>query len=302
MKDNSAWLNIEAACGILCVSKSAYYDWLGNYEFHQAKTAKERELAQKVVNAFYHSRQTYGATRICQKLTKNNVPHNYKQVLEIMKVNDLVPRGVSRYKITTTNSNHKYKVFDNLLGRNFNASRPNQIWVGDITYIPTNEGWLYLATVIDLYSRRIIGYKMSNRMTKDLVIGALQKALKKRCYPKNVIVHSDRGSQYASNEYKAILAKHDLRGSMSRKGDCWDNAVAESFFATLKKEYVYQTEFTTRNQAQLGIFDYIEAWYNNERIHSYLNGDSPIEFEMKYWSQKMTNGTMRHEPYQVSGF
>jgi len=151
--------------------------------------------------------------------------------------------------------------------------------VGDITYIRTNEGWLYLATVIDLFSRKIIGYNMSNRMTKDLVIGALQKALKSRGYPKGVVVHSDRGSQYASNEYKRILKQLGCIGSMSRKGDCWDNAVAESFFATLKKEYVYQTTFNTRTEAQLGIFDYIEAWYNKERIHSTLNGLSPNEFE-----------------------
>ena len=180
--------------------------------------------------------------------------------------------------------------------------------MSDITYIRTDEGWLYLATVIDLYSRKVIGYKMNNRMTKDLVIGALQKALHARQHPKNVIIHSDRGSQYASNEYKAMLSRHQLRGSMSRKGDCWGlrtslrghNAVAESFFATLKKEYVYQTEFKTREQAHLGIFDYIEVWYNKERIHSYLNGDSPVEFEMKYWSQLVANGRMELNPYQVS--
>lgn len=292
IRDNSAWLNIETACIILGVSKSAYYDWLVNYEIRQAKLAKEQELAHKVVAEFNRSRQTYGATRICLRLSKGGVQHNYKQVLEIMKVNDLIPCGWLKYKVTTTNSNHKYRVFENLLERNFTVAKPDQAWVSDITYIRTGEGWLYLATVIDLYSRKVIGYKMSNRMTKDLVIGALQKALQRRCYPKNVIIHSDRGSQYASNEYKTMLLTYQLRGSMSRKGDCWDNAVAESFFATLKKEYVYQTKFKTREQAQLGIFDYIEVWYNKERIHSYLNGDSPVEFEMKYWSQLVVNDRM----------
>jgi transposase InsO family protein len=196
-----------------------------------------------------------------------------------MRENNLVVAGYKRYKVTTTNSDHKYKVFDNLLERNFIVDKPNQAYVGDITYIRTNEGWLYLAIVIDLFSRKIIGYNMSNRMTKDLVIGALQKALKYRGYPKGVVVRSDRGSQYASNEYKRILKQLGCIGSISRKGDCWDNAVAESFFATLKKEYVYQTTFNTRTEAQLGIFDYIEAWYNKERIHSTLNGLSPNEFE-----------------------
>jgi transposase InsO family protein len=196
-----------------------------------------------------------------------------------MKANNLEAIGCKKFKVTTTNSNHKYKVFDNLLERNFNVEKANQVYVGDITYIKTSEGWLYLATIIDLFSRKVIGYKMSNRMTKDLVITALQTALKNRGYPKGVIVHSDRGSQYASHEYKRILKAYGCIGSMSRKGDCWDNAVAESFFATLKKEYIYQTDFNTRLEAQIGIFDYIEAWYNKERSHSTLKGMSPSQFE-----------------------
>jgi transposase InsO family protein len=196
-----------------------------------------------------------------------------------MQENKLFPHGYKKYKVTTTNSNHKYRVFANLLERNFNVDRPNKVYVSDITYIRTDEGWLYLATVIDLYSRKIIGYKMSNRMTKDLVISALLNALKARGYPQGVIVHSDRGSQYAANEYKRILKQHNLLGSMSKKGDCWDNAVAESFFASLKKEYVHYTHFKTRIHAKLGIFNYIEAWYNNERSHSTLGGLSPNEFE-----------------------
>ena len=220
-----------------------------------------------------------------------------------MKVNDLVPVGYYQYNVTTTNSNHKYKVFDNLLERNFSADRPNHAWVGDITYIPTNEGWLYLATVIDIYSRKLIGYQMSNRMTKDLVISALSKALKNRDYPTGVIVHSDRGSQYASNDYKAALAKHNLLGSMSKKGDCWDNAVAESFFATIKKELVYQTTFKTRESAKLAIFDYIETWYNKERIHSYLDYLSPCEFEQAYLDMLTGIRKQGHtlDSYSVSG-
>lgn len=166
--------------------------------------------------------------------------------------------------------------------RGFDWPQPNKAWVCDITYIWTDEGWYYLATVIDLFSRKVVGHHMNSRMTVNLVINALSKALKNRNYPTGVIVHSDRGSQYAANEYKKYLAKYQLLGSMSRKGDCWDNAHAESFFASLKKEYVFQTKFSTRAQAHLGIFDYIEAWYNNERIHNKLGGLSPREFELKH--------------------
>lgn len=253
-----------------------------NYEKRTLKRQAEQELANKVIVEFNRSRKSYGATRILKKLLSKNTRCSYHQVLEIMKVNDLVPVGHHRYYVNTTNSNHKYRVFENLLERNFVADKPNQVWVGDITYIPTSEGWLYLATVIDVFSRRVIGYKMSNRITRDLVISALLMALRARNYPSGVIVHSDRGSQYSSKDYKAILAKYKLLGSMSRKGDCWDNAVAESFFATIKKEYVYQTTFENREIAKLGIFDYIEAWYNRERMHSYLNYLSPCEFEQSY--------------------
>jgi transposase InsO family protein len=217
-----------------------------------------------------------------------------------MTENKLIAHGYKKYKVTTTNSNHKYKVFPNLLKRNFKVDRPNKVYVGDITYIRTDEGWLYLATVIDLFSRKIIGQKMSGRMTKDLVIGALLSALKARGYPQGVIVHSDRGSQYASNEYKRILKQHNLLGSMSKKGDCWDNAVAESFFASLKKEYVHNTHFKTRIQAKLGVFDYIEAWYNNERSHSTLDGLSPNEFE-KINSDKFTNFSKKVAIKKVGG-
>ncbi len=301
IKDNSAWINIETASIILNVSKSSYYDWLRNYEQRQIKLLESQELARKVVETFNRSHCTYGGTRLFQRLQKDNVQCSYSQVLEIMKVNDLIPCYYKKYRRNTTNSNHKYKIFDNLLNRDFKASAPNQVWVGDITYIRTNDGWLYLATVIDLFSRRIIGYQMSNRMTKDLVISALQKALKSRKNPSRVIFHSDRGSQYAFKRYKVILANHNIRGSMSKKADCWDNTVAESYFATLEKEYIYQTKFKTREQAKLGIFDYIKTWYNKEKIHSYLNGDSPVEFKMKYCKQNV-NDTIKLGSYQLCGF
>ena len=279
IKDNSAWINIDIACEILGLSRSSYYEWNANYDKHLQKAKEHQELTQKVINLFTKFKKRYGSRRIVQELEKMGIKCKREKVSSIMEENNLVACGYKKFKVTTTNSNHKYKVFDNLLERNFIVDKPNQVYVGDITYIRTDEGWLYLATVIDLFSRKLVGYKMSSRMTKDLVIGALQNALHARGYPKNVVIHSDRGSQYASNEYKRFLKQHNLIGSMSRKGDCWDNAVAESFFATLKKEYVYQTHFKNRISAQLGIFDYIETWYNKERIHSILGDLSPNQFE-----------------------
>tara|TARA_B110000503_G_scaffold107908_1_gene161236 strand:+ start:458 stop:1384 length:927 start_codon:yes stop_codon:yes gene_type:complete len=280
INDNRAWLNIEIACNLLDVSKSSYYDWVGNQVAYKAKAEKSQELSAKVVEEFIIAKCRYGSIRLSQRLAKQNITCNPKAIAKILKLNNLRPVGYKRYKVRTTNSNHKLRIFPNLLERNFKVNAPNMVWVSDITYIPTDEGWLYLATVIDLFSRKLIGYTMSRRMTKDLVISALSKALTARGNPKNVIVHSDRGSQYASNEYKKLLKQYGLLGSMSKKGDCWDNAVAESFFATIKKEYIYQTHFKTRQEAELGVFDYVETWYNKERIHSLLNGLSPDEFEM----------------------
>lgn len=282
IQDNGAWINIDIACQLLGLSRSCYYEWSGNYDKYLEKRRHEEQLTQSIIEAFHKFKSRYGARRVTEKLNCNNIKCSYDKVSKIMRDNKLHVLGYKRFKVTTTNSNHKYKVFDNLLERNFAVAAPNQAFVGDITYIRTNEGWLYLATVIDLFSRKVIGYKMSNRMTKDLVISALLMALKARNFPKNVIVHSDRGSQYASKAYKHVLAMYGLRGSMSKKGDCWDNAVAESFFATLKKEYVHQTMFKTRLDAQFGIFDYIETWYNEERIHSTLGWLSPNEFEEFY--------------------
>lgn len=285
INNNRAWINIEIACEILKLTKSAYYEWIANMDKHQLKQQEQDLLAQQVIAIFYKSKCRYGASRLLAKLNQMHIGCNYKQLLEIMKVHNLIPLGYKKFK-KTTNSNHKHNVFANLLDRNFKTDKPDIAWVCDITYIKTKQGWLYLATVMDLFSRKIIGSKMSNRMTRDLVISALLRALKSRNYPTGVIVHSDRGSQYTSNDYRRILKQYQLLGSMSKKGDCWDNAVAESFFASLKKEYVYQVEFNTRLDAQLGIFDYIESWYNKERIHSYLDNMSPNEFELKYYQNK----------------
>ncbi len=220
IKDNCAWINIDIACRILELSRSAYYEWLAKEDKYLQQAKEDQQLTQQIITMFNKYKKRYGTRRIMQKLRDAGVMCSYKKVATIMHDNNLYPNSHKKYKVTTTNSKHKHKVFANLLERNFTVDKPNHVFVGDITYIKTDEGWLYLATVIDLFSRKLIGYKMSNRMTKDLVISALQMALKNRDYPKNVIIHSDRGSQYASNEYKQLLQQHQLLGSMSKKGDC----------------------------------------------------------------------------------
>ena len=279
--ERKAWINIGIACEVLNLKRSSYYSWVNRYAKRQELVAKDRELEQIIINTFAKSKNTYGAHRMADELQKQALVISHRKIRRKMKELGLKPVGAKKYK-ATTNSKHKHPVFNNLLERNFDLKQPNKAWVCDITYLWTDEGWYYLAVVIDLFSRQIVGFKLGSRMTKNLVINALSNALKNRNHPTGVIVHSDRGSQYASNEYKRILGSYGLIGSMSRKGDCWDNAVAESFFATLKKEYVYQTKFRTRVQAHLGTFDYIEAWYNNERIHTKLGGLSPKEFEANY--------------------
>ena len=184
-----------------------------------------------------------------------------------------------KFKVTT-NSDHERPIAPNILARQFEATAPNQKWAGDITYIWTAEGWLYLAVIIDLFSRMVIGWSMMPRMTAELVCNALRMAIANRLPLEKPLMHSDRGSQYASDPYQKILRAFGITCSMSRKGNCWDNAVSESFFASLKKECIYQTSFTTRREAQTEIFDYIEAYYNRDRLHSALGYQSPFKFEL----------------------
>lgn len=201
-----------------------------------------------------------------------------------MKELHLVPVQTKKFK-ATTNSKHSLPVAPNLLKQDFSAQAPCQKWVGDITYIATGEGWLYLATVIDLFSRRVVGWAISDRMTKQLVINAINMAIMNEHPPKGLIFHSDRGSQYASYDFQDLLREHEILQSMSAKGDCYDNACAESFFATIKKELIHRRRFSTRSQATLAILQYIVSWYNPQRIHSALGDLSPMEFEREYYER-----------------
>ncbi|HLX54446.1 MAG TPA: IS3 family transposase [Aquella sp.] len=220
IKDNLSWINVSVACKCLRVTRSCYYNWINNAGKRLERANKRQILVDQIKDEYTKSKKRYGSTKITKSLKSKGICVNHKTVEKLMRANNIKSVVNKKYK-ATTNSNHTLDVFDNILDRQFNVAKPNVAWVGDITYCATDEGWLYLATVLDLYSNKVIGYAMSKRINKELVINALRNALKARNYPINVIVHSDRGSQYASKAYKALLKEHGLIGSMSRKGNCW---------------------------------------------------------------------------------
>jgi putative transposase len=263
-------------CRVLEVSKSGYYAWK-----RSGKTLTKKGdifIMVKIKEVFEQSHRTYGLRRITVQLHKEAIIVNIKRVYRLMKIGRIRPKMRRKFKITT-NSRHKLPVAENLLKRVTEITSVNMVWVGDITYIWTREGWLYLASVMDLWSRKIIGWYMSLRLDKELVIKALSMAIETRKIEKGLIFHSDRGSQYASNEYRSLLSKHEITQSMSDKGKCYDNAFKESFFHTLKTELVYCEIYVTRKEAENSIFEYIVAFYNRRRLHSSLNYMSPEDFE-----------------------
>ena len=265
-------------CKVLKVNRASYYHWLSSGSVIRKVDIKLNELVEFIFN---QGRNAYGTRRIKDKLLLYyGLFVSRKRISNIMKNLNLKVKMKRRYK-NTTDSNHNLPIAPNILNRDFYASNPNEKYVGDITYISTGEGWLYLATVIDLYSRKVVGWSMDDTMKVSLVNNALNMALRHRTPKKGLIWHTDRGSQYASYSHKDLLEKYNITQSMSRKGNCWDNAVAESFFKSLKNELVYQTVFYTKKQAKQEIFKYIELFYNRVRSHSYLNGLSPVEFEEK---------------------
>ncbi len=241
-----------------------------------------QKLVLKIKTVYHQSKQTYGAPRVYEALRDQGDTCNHKRIERLMRVNDIRAKQSKRYKITTQSA-HQYPVAANLLARNFTAERPNEKWLSDITYIPTAEGWLYLAGVMDLYSRKIVGWAMAKRMTSDLVCTAFKMAVTQRQPQPGLLHHSDRGSQYAGKPYQKLLKQYQCQISMSRKGNCWDNAPMESFFATLKNELVHHQTYQTREQAKSDIFAYIEAFYNRVRLHSTLGYKSPDQFENTYF-------------------
>jgi putative transposase len=266
-------------CQVFDVTRSAFYEWLERPVSRRVE--QDKQLLIKIKKLFDDSDSTYGHRRIKRILRKLGVKVSNQRVRRIMNENGLVSVLKAKYK-ATTNSNHKYPVAPNLLNKTFTADKPNQKWVGDITYISTEEGWLYLAAVEDLFHRKIVGWALDSRMTKQLTQRAIEQAVNKEKPDKGLIFHSDRGSQYAAYDYQDKLREYGIRQSMSAKGDCYDNACMESFFATLKKELVHRRRFKTREEAKIAIINYIETWYNSKRAHSCLDYMSPNEFQWHY--------------------
>lgn len=282
MREHAKQWQIGEMAKIFDVSRSGYY------QFINAKPSKRRQenerLLTKIKAIHKESRQTYGSPRIHAELIESGEICSKKRISKIMRQAGIVAKMKKRFKVTTR-ANPDAIPAPNLLQQNFTADNPNQRWVADFTYVSTQEGWLYVATVLDLFSRRIIGLSMSDRMTSDLVAHALQQALIHRQPPANLIHHSDRGSQYTSLAFRKILKQHHIIASMSGAGNCYDNAAMESFYHTLKTEHVYFEFYKTRQEAKQSIFEYVEVFYNRQRKHSTLGYYSPMLFE-KRWQQQ----------------
>jgi len=266
-------------CRQLGVSRSGFYAFRDRAP--SARALDEAKLIEEVKAVHTESRGTYGGPRVHAALKGRGRATSRKRVARVMREQGLVARCKKRFR-RTTDSNHPFPIADNVLARDFTADTPNKAWVTDITYVSTGEGWLYVAAILDLYSRMVVGWAMSDRIDRKLCLDALSMAVEARRPAPGLVHHSDRGSQYASNEYRRALQDHEMVCSMSRKADCWDNAVAESFWSTLKAELVDGTHFPTRAAARQAIFEFIEVFYNRRRIHSHLEYRTPSEHEALY--------------------
>ncbi len=267
---------VSVMCEILGVSRTGYYAWVRRPE--SQRKSEDDELSKLIKEIHEESNGEYGSPKVHRELRRRGKRHGRKRVARLMRKDGLKAKTVRKFK-ATTNSDHSLPVAENLLDRDFTPAEPNRAWAADITYVWTKEGWLYLAVVIDLFSRAVVGWSMSERMTRTLVMDAFTLAVMRRNPPPGLIHHSDRGSQYASGDFQKLLEKHGAICSMSRKGNCWDNAPAESFFAVLKKALVFHNQYETRDHARQSIFEYIERFYNRKRIHSSLGYRTPYEVD-----------------------
>jgi transposase InsO family protein len=275
---------IRLQCQVLGVGRSGYYKYQVN-QANKPDDAERQEMIEWIKDLAESSEYSYGSRRMKKALNVLGFPVSRNKARKLMREAGVQVRHRKKFKVTT-NSNHKQPVFDNLVNRQFDIAQTDQVYVADVTYIWTREGWLYLAVVIDLCSRKIVGWSMSSRMKAQLVCDALKMATWQRRPKAGLIHHSDRGSQYASKAFRQLLKTHGFKGSMSRKGDCWDNAVAESFFGSLKQERVQWRSYQTRYEAQQDVLDYITMFYNSRRLHSYLGYTSPNEFEAQLMKVK----------------
>jgi transposase InsO family protein len=265
---------VHTLCKVLRVSPSGYY--AARSRRLSARAQRQSSLATKIREVYLASRQTYGAPRVHAELSAQGIACCRNTVAKLMRREQIVPKAIQHFRVTTDSRNTK-EVLPNLVKRCFKAERPNTCWLSDITYIPTREGWLYLAAVLDVYSRAIVGWGMSHTLGGQLAFDALDMAISRRGVPE--LVHSDRGSTYATSIYLGLIRKHGIRQSMSRKGNCYDNAPMESFFHSLKTELVMHCDYQTRDQARASLFDYMEVFYNRQRRHSTINYVAPLAFE-----------------------
>lgn len=268
---------VQRMCRVIGASRSGYYGWKRQ---PQSKRQKENEkILMEIKESHKNSRRAYGSPRITEDIVEKGIKCSENRVARLMKVHGIIAKTKKKFKATTS-SKHNLPVAENLLNQDFVAEKPNTVWVSDITYIWTLEGWLYLAVILDLYSRQVVGWAMSDRLTANFVIKALHQAIGRRNPVRGCIFHSDRGVQYASADFRDVLNSHGFIQSMSRKGNCYDNAVAESFFHTLKTEHVYDYRYETRAEAIQSVFEYIEMFYNRQRRHSAIGYRSPVSYEL----------------------
>jgi transposase InsO family protein len=281
---------------VLHVSPGAYNQWRSPLSNLSVRQQRHANLQDKIRTIHTQSNGTYGSPRIAAQLRRDGTPVNEKTVAKIMQENDIRAKTKKKFKVTTTSTKIK-NAAPNLVKQNFSSSRPNQLWTRDLTYIWTREGWLYFAIILDVFARRIVGYAMGVRLSASLVTAALEQALTHRQPPATLVLHSDRGSQYASDELRLMILAHRLVQSMSGTGNCYDNAITETFFHTLKTEMVFWKRFETRDEARRKIFDYIERWYNRQRLHSSLGYMTPLECEQQFHHQQLTITTQLHVPF-----
>lgn len=274
--------SILKLCETLDVSPSGYYAWERRQAAPGPRAREDQALAAEVVAIHLDSRRTYGSPRIVATLRARGRGHGRHRIARLMKLKGVCGRQQRRYRVQTTDSHHDHPIAPNRLADAPKATAPNQLWVADITYIPTRTGWLYRAAILDLYSRKIVGWAMSEAIDTALVLQALAMAVRHRQPPAKLLFHSDRGVQYAAGDFRAALAQARLVPSMSRRGNCYDNATMESFWSTLKLELIYRRDFATQLQARAAIFDYIEVFYNRQRLHSSLDFLSPAQFELQH--------------------
>jgi transposase InsO family protein len=269
---------VAALCRAMSVKRKSYYAWRKRPQC--ARVQQDQALVLKIKAAFKRSRDTYGSPRVHAALVASGCTVGLNRVARLMRENELSVRPRRGFRCTTTQRDPAHQVAPNVLERDFSASQPNEKWVTDVTFVPTDEGWLYLATLLDLYNREVVGWAMDGNNDQNLTARALTMALETHNPPEGLVHHSDRGSTYTAHDYRDMLKDNGIKCSMSRKGDCWDNAVAESFFSSLKKDLVHRMHFKTRRQAAVAIFEYLEVFYNRIRLHSTLGYKTPVEYRL----------------------